>query len=246
MKSRLIKSPVSVFLFAFLLLCCSCQVKDPGDPASSRVLTFDEIFSLSEESPVVLADVAVREVYPDICEDECDGEKYILASGKIQNSFFVSPSCPNQEILSAAESDCLLWIRVNGIQEQYYAELQELIKQADSLIIYADDEPALVGRGGLDEEVLQTLKEYGFDCSIAESNLTASPSLYIKAPYMWSVIPIIDGVADGTVVQRAIEDSHYAEMVYDMEIADATRISSGDTIEDIYTFLNGYVERSSK
>lgn len=234
-----------LFMIMLILWCSSCEIVESGDPASSRELTFDEIFSLSQDNPVILADVIVQEVYPEICENKYEEGKYILAYCKIQTPFYVSSSCPNQTDLSTTNSECLLWFPVDHISEQYYTELLEMMKQADSLVIYANDEPSLVGRGCLDQEVLEVLKEYGLDCSVSKTNFTDPPSLYIRESYMWSLIPIVDGKVDGTVIQKAVEDG-CAEMAYDMDVAKDSRISSGDTIEEVYTFLNEYVKSESK
>lgn len=58
------------------------------------------------------------------------------------------------------------------------------MEQADSLVVYDNDEPSLVGRGYLDEAVIETLKEYGLDYSVSENNFTEPPSLYISEPPM--------------------------------------------------------------
>ena len=72
------------------------------------------------------------------------------------------------------------------------------------------------------------------------------PSLYINDIYMWSLIPIIDGKVDGTVVERAVEESHYAEMVYEIDQEDSPRIYNGDTTEEVYQFLEKYVKEHTK
>lgn len=242
MKNRLIKF---LLLSAFLLLCCGCQDKGAIHPASSRAPRFDETHRLSGDWAVVLADVVVQEVYPNICKGEGTGD-YFLTSCKIREPFFVSTSCSNYEVLSKENADFLLWVNVDHIQERYYTELQEIISQAESLIVYAEEKPAIVGYNGLADEMFQTLKEYGLNCSATDSYLTALPSLHVTDPYSWTLIPIMDGVVDGAELQTIVNDSHSAEMIYDIEHKDDSRISSGDTAEDVYKFLKEYVEKSNK
>ena len=142
MKRNVMASVLSLLML--LSLCCGCQGKngEGGDaPDSSRIPYFDEIFTLSEDRPVVLADVAVQKVYPQVFADEYGDEAYLIAKCSIQKAFFVSTQCPNRAILSTAGSSFLLWLKVNGLQEEYYPELQELLQRADSFIMYAEDEP---------------------------------------------------------------------------------------------------------
>ena len=243
MKHRPLLFPLVIFLLVF---CCSCQIAETTHPATSSPPSFEQTHTVSEDKPIVLADVIVQDVYPEICRDEDNGLKYLLANCTIQDSFFISTSCSNYSVLSAENSNFLLWICVNYISEDYYSELQTIITQADSLIIYADDKPAIIGYGGLNEDVIDVLRGYGLTCSITDSYLITPPSLYITDPYCWSLIPIMDGTVAGSSLQMIINNSNSAEMIYDIDTKDDSRISSGDTIEDVYTFLNEYVERSLK
>ena len=246
MKNRLMTILASLGLIMLLFLCCGCQGKNSDVPDSSRMLYFDEIFTLSEDRPVVLADVAVQKVYPQVFADEYGDEAYLIAKCSIQKAFFVSTQCPNRATLSTAGNSFLLWLKVNGLQEEYYPELQELLQQADSFIMYAEDEPSWFGRYGLDEEMARTLEQDGFNCRVVEDQMVFPPSLYINDIYMWSLIPIIDGKVDGTVVERAVEESHYAEMVYEIDREDSPRIYNGDTTEEVYQFLEEYVKEHTK
>lgn len=242
-RKMLLLFPLTIILS---FLCCSCHVTETIDPTVSSPPSFDQTHVVSEDKPVVLADVIVQDVYPNICKDEKDGQKYLLANCRIQNPFFISTSCSNYNVFSGEKINFLLWVCVDYIQEEYYTELQKIINQADSIIIYADEKPAVIGYDGLNEDVIQVLKVYGLDCSIDDSYLTAPPSLYITDPYCWTLIPIMDGVVAGSSLQAIVNDSHSAEMVYNIDSKDNSRISSGDTLEDVYTFLSEFVERSLK
>ena len=93
MKNRLMTILASLGLIMLLFLCCGCQGKNSDVPDSSRMLYFDEIFTLSEDRPVVLADVAVQKVYPQVFADEYGDEAYLIAKCSIQKAFFVSTQC---------------------------------------------------------------------------------------------------------------------------------------------------------
>lgn len=71
--------------------------------------------------------------------------------------------------------------------------------------------------------------------------LLSRPALYIKVLSLWSLSPIIDGVVDNMIVPKDVEDS-YVEMIYDVGIAKGSRISSGNTIEEVYAFLEDYMK----
>lgn len=247
------KRKVTAAVFSLLMLlplCCGCQGKNSDAPDSSRMLYFDEIFGLSKTNPVVWTDVVVQKVYPDIYADEYDWETYLLASCKVQKSFFASPDCPNRAVLSQAGSDCLLWVNVSGIQEEDYQEMRELLQRADSFLVYAVDEPVPFGHYGVDEALAQTLEQDGLTCREEEGSLRSPPSLYVKSLYMWELIPIIDGAVDGTVVQRMVEDGNYGEITYPMDLTDMDwdppRIVNGDTKEELYQFLDEYVKENKK
>ena len=110
MKRNVMASVLSLLML--LSLCCGCQGKNgeggesTNAPDSSRLLYFDEIFSLSQHHPVVWTDVVVQKVYPDVYTDKYAGEAYLLASCKVQKTFFASPDCPNQTVLSQEGSRC--------------------------------------------------------------------------------------------------------------------------------------------
>lgn len=196
MKRNVMASVLSLLML--LSLCCGCQGKNgeggesTNAPDSSRLLYFDEIFSLSQHHPVVWTDVVVQKVYPDVYTDKYAGEAYLLASCKVQKTFFASPDCPNQTVLS----------------------------------------------------------QEGSDCRITEEELTSPPNLYIKNLSGWGLIPIIDGVVDGSVVQRMVEDGRDGEIAYRMDLTDMDwdppRIVNGDTKEELYQFLEEYVKEHTK
>ena len=96
--------------------------------------------------------------------------------------------------------------------------MRELLQRADSFLVYARNETALMGFHGMSEALIQTLEQDGFDCRITEEELTSPPNLYIKNLSGWGLIPIIDGVVDG----------------------------SGDTKEELYQFLEEYVKEHTK
>ena len=254
MKRNVVASVLSLLML--LSLCCGCQGKNgeggesTNAPDSSRLLYFDEIFSLSQHHPVVWTDVVVQKVYPDVYTDKYAGEAYLLASCKVQKTFFASPDCPNQTVLSQEGSDCLLWVSVHGIQKADYPEMRELLQRADSFLVYARNETALMGFHGMSEALIQTLEQDGFDCRITEEELTSPPNLYIKNLSGWGLIPIIDGVVDGSVVQRMVEDGRDGEIAYRMDLTDMDwdppRIVNGDTKEELYQFLEEYVKEHTK
>lgn len=171
MKRNVMASVLSLLML--LSLCCGCQGKNgeggesTNAPDSSRMLYFDEIFSLCQDRPVVWTDVVVQKVYPDIYADEYDWETYLLASCKVQKTFFASPDCPNQTVVSQEGSDCLLWVSVHGIQKADYPKMRELLQRADSFLVYAVDEPAPFGHYGVDGSVVQRMVEDGRDGEIA-------------------------------------------------------------------------------
>ena len=117
MKRNVMASVLSLLML--LSLCCGCQGKNSDTPDSSRIPYFDEIFTLSEDRPVVLADIAVQKVYPQVFADEYGDEAYLIAKCSIQKAFFVSTQCPNRATLSTAGNSFLLWLKVNGLQEEY-------------------------------------------------------------------------------------------------------------------------------
>ncbi len=254
MKRNVMASVLSLLML--LSLCCGCQGKNgeggesTNAPDSSRMLYFDEIFSLCQDRPVVWTDVVVQKVYPDIYADEYDWETYLLASCKVQKTFFASPDCPNQTVVSQEGSDCLLWVSVHGIQKADYPKMRELLQRADSFLVYAVDEPAPFGHYGVDEALVQMLEQDGLTCREEEGSLCSPPSLYVKSLYMWELIPIIDGAVDGSVVQRMVEDGRDGEIAYRMDLTDMDwdppRIVNGDTKEELYQFLEEYVKEHTK
>jgi len=244
LKSRNLLFPPLLFLL--LVLCCACQVKPGVSSDTSTIPDSSDLFRIREDQGIVLADIVIQEIYPDVCHDEKEGESYILASCKIRKPFFISTRCANFSSLSEKESVFLLWVNAKYVQDQYHADLFRIIEQAESFIMYAEERPAIVGWNGLDDEVIRTFEEYGLDCSVDDSYLTKPPSLYVPSPYMWSLIPIMDGTVDGSAFQKIMNDSHLAEAVYDIEQKDDSRLTNGDTIEDVYEYLERHVERSKK
>ena len=98
MKRNVMASVLSLLML--LSLCCGCQGKNgeggesTNAPDSSRLLYFDEIFSLSQHHPVVWTDVVVQKVYPDVYTDKYAGEAYLLASCKVQKTFLLRRTVP--------------------------------------------------------------------------------------------------------------------------------------------------------
>ncbi len=99
MKRNVMASVLSLLML--LSLCCGCQGKNgeggesTNAPDSSRMLYFDEIFSLSQHHPVVWTDVVVQKVYPDIYADEYDWEKHICwQAAKCKRLFLLRRTVP--------------------------------------------------------------------------------------------------------------------------------------------------------
>ena len=238
---------IGLLIFSLLMILpCSCHIREVEDPAVSSPPSFDDTHTVSNDKSIVWAEIVIQNVYPNVCKNKYDEQTYLLAICQIRNLFFISDNCPDYDSLCKNGNSILLWINIDDIQEKYYPKLYQIMNQAESLIIYANNKPAIIGYNGLDEKVTQALTNYGLNCYITNSCLVEPPSLYVTTLYCWDLIPIIDGVVDGSDFQRIINNSHSAEMIYDIDAKNDSMITAGDTIEDVYAFLEEYVERSNK
>jgi len=210
------------------LWCAGCSGTKPVLPApnASIILTYQQSHGHANHCYL---DVEITDVLDGVYhrEDWLDTADYLIAVGRVKKVFRTLPAYPFEERESIP-----IWITLQTVTPEQYDPFRRVLERADSLIVYGVP------------EYTEAAKDAVFPEGYAQLALPDTVRVRIYYLNGWDIIPIVNGVADGSGMEAVMRSSNQS-MNYPLDMDRPGNIVSGDTVSEIYAFLEEHCKEQS-